>query len=231
MRLFIRHTHFAAAIVIVALLSAAAIPAFADSYQLRVVGDGNGENIYGIDSSGDVVIDVAPGICQGLGFGYGSCYQTYSRAGIASVVSANPPNLAYDNGGTCTGTLPADFFVLNASACNNGREVFGGEYENTVLASTLCTTAVSGAEAEFCANNGLLIGIFTGFDPFADFIGGLSGDKIDLNQSGDFAVISGRTEFIYQAIDLTAVPEPDNVVLVGTGGLLLLGFARRKLLS
>ena len=229
MRLMMRHAHLAAAIVIFVLAVSAARPAIADSYQLNIVGNGNGENIYGIDSSGDVVIGVALGICQAEGFDNGLCYQTYSRAGIASGILANPPNLAYDNGGGCSDTLPVGFLVLNASVCNNGREIFGGEYENAALAATLCATPVSGAKGEFCANKGLLIGLFTGFDPFEDFISGLSGDIIVLNTNGDFAVVSGRTEFIYQAIDLTAVPEPGNLILVSTGGLLL-GLARRKLL-
>lgn len=229
MRLFIRRAHLVAATIIFSLGFSVARPALADSYQLRIVGNGNGENIFGIDSSGDVVIEVAQGICQAQGLGYGPCYQTYSRAGIPGGVSATAPDLPYDNGGGCSGTLPVGFSVLNANVCNNGREVFGGEYENTALAATLCTTPVSGAEREFCTNNGLLIGLFTGVDPFADFIGGLSGDIIKLNRNGDFAVVSGRTEFIYQALDLTAVPEPANLVFVSTGYLLLV-FARRKLL-
>jgi len=229
MRLLIRHVHLAAAIVIFVLAVSAARPAIADSYRVGIVGNGNGEDIYGIDSSGAVVIEVAFGICQAQGFGDGPCYQTYSRAGIPSGISAIPPSLAYDNGGGCSNTLPVGFFVLNASVCNNGREIFGGEYENPALAATLCATAVSGAEKEFCANNGLLIGLFTGLDPFADFISGLSGDILALNSNGDFAVVSGRTEYIYQAIDLTAVPEPGSLILVSTGSLLL-SLLRRKVL-
>jgi hypothetical protein len=201
--------------------------ASADSYHLISLGSDNGKNIYGIDTSGDLVVENLNGDCSGP---YTACYFETSPTGAPLGVTALPPSLSYDNGSPCTGAPPAGFYELGAAKCNNGREVFGGEYYNPALYTTLCAGPISGlAETIFCGNDGELLGVFTGFDPFADWIQA-SGDEIDLNAAGDFGFIDGRDEITYLAIDLTpsTTPEPGTVDLVATGGLALFWVLRRR---
>lgn len=204
--------------VVVCLFSfMAATPAHADSFILHALASANGNNLFGIDSSDDVVIDVSFGDCAGP---YSGCYLEFLPTGAVTSATAIPQSLTYDNREQCSSSLPAGFTVSNQSRCNNGYMVFGGEYYNPVLAATLCTGSLVGAEAEFCANHGTLIGVFTGFDPFADFIPGVSGDGIVLNANGDFAFVSGRDETIYSALRTNPVPEPCSLIFVATGFLM-----------
>jgi hypothetical protein len=215
---------FSAAVVVAFAIFTHA--ASADSYQVINLGsDDSGRiDIYGIDTSGDLVVDFM-GDCSGP---YSPCYFETSSTGVPLGETALPPSLSYDNGSSCTGALPAGFIELGGAICNNGREVLGGAYYNPTLYTTLCAGPISGpAETSFCANGGELLGVFTGFDPFADWIHG-SGDQIVLNAAGDFGVVDGRDDTIYLAIDLTPTPEPGSVDLVATGGLALFWVVRRR---
>jgi hypothetical protein len=216
---FGRRFPFFTAIIAVAL-GIFTTTASADTYKLILVG-GARTNVYGIDGSGDLVVTYVS--CPGPG-----CYQEVTPADTFFPPTALPPSLAYDNGSPCTGGLPAFFSKLGAAICNNGHEVFGGEYYNPVLATTLCAGPISGlAEEVFCGNHGELIGLFTGFDPFADWFSG-SGDMIVLNAAGDFGVVDGRDDQVYLAIDQT--PEPNTLLLVGAGCLSLFSVLRRRVL-
>ena len=216
-----RQLPFFAAIIAVALCIFPT-PASADTYKLILAG-GARDSVYGIDSSGDLVISIFSGDCF--------CYQEVTPAGAFLAPTALPPSLSYDNGSPCSGGLPTYFSKLGAATCNNGHEVFGGEYYNPVLATTLCAGTISGlAETIFCANDGDLIGLFTGFDPFADYLGHMSGDRIVLNAAGDFGVNDGRDEAVYLGVDLTtlATPEPNTFILVGAGCISLFWVLRRR---
>ena len=162
--------------------------------------------------------------CPGPG-----CYHEVTPAGVFFAPTALPPSLAYDNGSPCTGALPTFFSGPGACVSNNGHEVFGGWYYNPVLATTLCAGPTSGvAEGIFCGNNGTLIGIFTGFDPFADWFSG-SADEIVLNAAGDFGVVDGRDDKAFLGVDLTTpTPEPNTLILVGAGCLSLFWVLRRR---
>lgn len=203
---------------LVLALGAFTTAASADSYNLIYLGpETGGVYLYGIDTSGYLVTGNSI---------LGTYYET-SPADVTQVFTT-PPSLSYNDGGACTGGVPAGFSVLGEAVCNNGHEVFGGSYDNPALFTTLCSGPISGsAETIFCGNHGYLLGIFTGFDPFNDWIQG-SGDQIVLNASGDFGVIDAARDSIYLAIDLT--PEPSSVVLAATGCIVLLWVGRRRLL-
>lgn len=199
--------------------------ATADPYKLILAG-GSTASVYGIDRYGDLVISIRNGGCSGPNT---LCYEEVTPADVFSALTALPPSLPYDNGSPCTGGLPADFSVLGQNICNNGHEVFGGDYYNPALYTTLCAGPISGlGELTFCGNNGDLIGLFTGFDPFADYLGHLSGDEIVLNAAGDFGVDDGIHEQVDLGVDL--VPEPNTLILVGAGCLSLFWLLRRRVI-
>jgi hypothetical protein len=211
---------FFAAILAVAL-GIFTTTARADTYQLILVGGGN-DNLYGIDRSGDLVVTYL-GNCSGP---FTSCYQEDTITGTALPPTSSPPALSYDNGTSCTSPLPTFFSGLGACKSNNGHEVFGGEYFNPGLATTLCAGPISGqAESIFCTNGGDLKGIFTGFNPFADWHHG-SADGLVLNAAGDFGVLDGLDSEVFLGVDLT--PEPNTLLLVGAGCISLFWIARRR---
>jgi hypothetical protein len=88
--------------------------------------------------------------------------------------------------------------------CNNGHEIYGGIYGN-------------------------ILGVWTGPDPIADLLlnpGSFDGGFINAN--GDAVFIDGFDDTLISAVDLSTItPEPDSLLLVGTGGLALLGVLRR----
>jgi hypothetical protein len=193
---------FAAAILTIAVsFFTASADARADSYKVFDLGDTNGRNIYGIDTSGTVVVSNL--LCPG---NISVCYQTYFDGNLTSGFLPAPPSLMYDNGSPCTPSLPAGDTVFHGE-CNNGREVFGALFSSP-----------------------LLEGVFTGPNPVADFFYSGSADKIALNAAGDFAWTDGVAEELFQAVDLTTestVPEPDSILLLGSGVLAAAGVLRR----
>lgn len=198
-----RQLSFAAAILTIAVsLFTAPDSARADSYKVFDLGATSARNIYGIDTSGTVV--VLNLLCPSPLF---VCYQTYSDGNLTSGFLPAPPSLKYDNGSPCTPSLPAGDTVFNGE-CNNGREVFGALFSSPMI-----------------------IGVFTGPDPVADFFYTGTADKIVLNAVGDFAWTDGLDEELFQAVDLTTespVPEPDSMLLLGSGVLAAIGLLRRR---
>ncbi|WP_158945798.1 PEP-CTERM sorting domain-containing protein [Granulicella sp. S190] len=175
--------------------------ALADSYTILDLGDANARSIYGMDTAGDVVI-------YGNGCGtFGPCYTTFID-GVASSHSESAPDMVYDDGTPCTST-PAGF---NA-------------------AKKVCNSGYVGLGTLFNANgnpNGAYIGSGDDFQ----FLHSGSADQVFLNSVGDFTWTDGSGEEIYEAIDTTVstVPEPGNLMLVGTGLLLFTAAVRRRAL-
>lgn len=188
-----------AAIAAIAV-AAFAVPAiaYADTYQIYDLGDANGFAVYGINTSGTVVIS------DNLA---GPTYYTWSNGAIVNT-SLTVPVLAYDNGTPCSPVLSPGITVIPSTkaSCNNGREVFGGEYLGTNR------------------------GIYTGPDP-TDFLQNGTVDGLVLNSSGDFAWTDGLHEENFEAINLSTAmtPEPNSFILLGTGMFAALGTMRRRL--
>lgn len=170
----------------------------ADSYQVYDLGDANGFAVYGIDTSGAVVIS------DNLA---GPTYNTWVNGAIINT-SLTVPVLAYDNGTPCSPVLSPGITLIpgTKASCNNGREVYGGEYL------------------------GINRGVYTGPDP-TDFLQSGTVDGLVLNSSGDFAWTDGRDEENFEAINLSTAmtPEPNSFILLGTGMFAALGTMRRRL--
>jgi hypothetical protein len=195
------------------LRSAAVVPAIvflclarsasADTYTIYDLGDSNARGIYGLSTTGDVVI-----FQQSCGVFGPSCYMTYDN-GVAVSDSATAPSLTYDDGTPCSST-PAGF---NASkkTCNNGVVGMGSLYNP----------------------NGDPNGVYLGSGDTLQLLHGGSADQVFLNASGDFAWTDGNNEEIFEAVDTSksiATPEPGTWLLVGTGLLLFTSALRRKAL-
>lgn len=169
----------------------------ADTYQIYDLGNANGYDMYGIDTSGTVVIYDS----------ISSLYGTFVDGSISDIASTAPV-LGYDNGSPCSPVLSPSITLIpgTKTSCNNGREVFGGEYLGTNR------------------------GIYTGPDS-TDFLQSGTVDALVLNASGDFAWTDGRNEENFEAIDLSTAttPEPNSFILLGTGMFAALGTMRRRL--
>src|ERR1700737_3987339 len=85
--------------VVMAILLGSTQSVLADSYTIYDLGNDNGHGIYGIDTSGDVVIWGG----NGCGVAASTCYVTYTN-GLATGDSTSAPDLVYDDGTSCSST-------------------------------------------------------------------------------------------------------------------------------
>lgn len=111
---------FTANIAIAIAMFLASPIAYANTYQIYDLGDANGYNLVGIDTSGTVVIEDA----------LSSIYSTLVD-GMSISDSSILPVLDYDNGTSCTPALSSGMTVVGRAVCNGGYEVLGGEYLGT----------------------------------------------------------------------------------------------------
>jgi hypothetical protein len=183
-----------------------ASPALADTYKIFTLDSDQGRFVYGMDASGDVVLSVDAdnhGNCVHVV----NCYETFIGGVLAFRTNAPPPAFTIDDGIPCSPTAPPGLTVLHA-VCNNGREVFSARATGQVFAD-----------------------LYGGPNIVNLFPGAGDGDFLYLNSEGDIVWNDPRTEFWFEAFDLTSqVPEPATLFLLGTGALAAVAAMRRRLL-
>ncbi len=199
----------AAILAVVAMTMIFPLHAVADEYKIFSLGSTSPfSEIYGLDSSGDVVLQILGPACippQGGGF----CYAITSQGMIASY-SATIPALQYDNGDGCN--HPPIYLLGDPPryVCHNGRVVLNSELGEYAL--------------------------YTGPDPvdgpapFSDLMKLYVGPPVArlwINTLGDIAFTDGHQNF--EAYDLTShVPEPNTWILLATGAVGVLRMMRRS---
>jgi len=187
--------------------------ASATTYEIYDLGGANGTSLYGIDSTGAVVL--YNGMC---GFGSVSCFETYvDGSGVSG--SKTAPGLTWDDGSPCGSALTG--FITSATACNGGLKAFGSPLDD----------------------NGLLAGLYVDTGSGLDYLYGGAVDKILMNSAGDIAWVNGLNEQIFEAVVVTdtsteplfesksvdtQTPEPRSLLLVATGLLCATATIKRR---
>jgi hypothetical protein len=203
---------FVAAVMIGACVFLISKPACADTFQVFDLGIDN-RSLIGIDDSGTVVF-----LSHEF---FSDVYEIWTNGNFAGI-SMTPPSLKYDNGIPCVPTTSAGIKVFGGSRCNDGYEVYGGEFGSPInpshgiftgpnLSDLLIASAPYPGDIFYTGT------VDTGPGPY-------------LNALRDFVWDDGKGDEYFEAIDLTTLPVPEtgSFFLLGTGALTILGLFRRR---
>ena len=191
------------------------LSAFADSYAVNVVAYTQSESFYGIDATGNFVVNMSgaltspSSLCGGVS-GASQCFATYFAGGASPVFSTSAPSLNWDNGVACThGTL--------SGICNNGHELLGGYLGD-----------IKGVWTGPGMKNYLMDGSFDGgfINAFGDavFINGADDTLVSVVDTSSAVTLHGNELFV----DPKPVPEPASLWLMGMGMMVVAGMVRRR---
>ena len=204
---------FAACIFLVSVASA-----FGDSYSVSVIKYTQSEGFYGLDSSGNFVVNVtdrvqSPNSMCGSVLGANQCFATYYVGQVDPVFTVAAPTLNWDGGSSCT----VGFLT---GICNNGFELLGGIVDKQR-------------------------GVWSGTDPFTDLLSTGTFDGGFINAFGDSVFIDGLNDALVSVVrtpsssgrgfaptsyvaENAPVPEPTSLALLGTGLLAAVGVVKRR---
>lgn len=183
--------------------------AFADMYSVSLIDVYEIKNTVAIDDFGDYTVLVGTPLNPGF-------YTHYVDG--TNVVSATAPTLLSDPN-PLAGTDPCAMTAPGFSGhliCNNGHVLFGGLYEDPYGA--------------------LVEGLWSGSNPDPTLNLSPGGAYFELgimSANGNALLEDTRNDKFYVAIDEgpSPVPEPNSLILLGTGALSLFGVVRRKRLN
>src|ERR1700677_3923857 len=103
-----KKTYIVAVILMAAVFLLTAVSAFADTFEINVISYTQSEDFYGIDATGDFVVNVSnplafshSSVCGGEQTA-SSCFETYYVGQQSPVFSTVAPSLNYDDGSRCS---------------------------------------------------------------------------------------------------------------------------------
>jgi hypothetical protein len=206
-----KKTYIVAVILMAAVFLLTAVSAFADTFEINVISYTQSEDFYGIDATGNFVVNVSNQLAFSKSTACGgaqnvsSCFETYYVGQQSPVFSTVAPSLNYDDGSKCSVSVDGG---LISGVCNNGYDIFGG----------------------FIGNQR---GVWTGDDPSTDFLMNGSFDGGFINSNGDAVFIDGLNDTLVSVVDVSTDPapvaEPESLILVGTGFLAMFGAVRHRI--
>jgi hypothetical protein len=195
---------------LIAILFAAPLHSFADTYQIYNLGSDGGYYFDGMSSTGTVVFD-SP-YSPACGFS-SNCYKTFSD-GISAGVSSTAPTITDDNGTPCAPSDPGGWVAHGV--CNNGLEAFTG----TLGHGQIYPDVYVGSQQIFTGGEGFIFMNSAGDIVFDDQFNDDWYEAIDLS--------TPTPDYLSNSELPSVAPEPGGIFLLGTGLFALAILLRRR---